>query len=411
MAVHELQFTNILRLKNGNIAIKWSDTKTKANEKMQFMMALGRLKKDMEEELQRKSLPINPYADKEGRVAALAKEIKQLKKGFDEQLFALVSTCTPIQYQNSAMADAAVGYQFVFDSGFIYETPKLVTPGELLSSPRVMDRGMFFWRFQVMPMPGSVSATLVEPDSGMELIPVTKISELYSLCIAVLREWGFKSYFSHVNEYAFRHDIKTSIAAVSIITKKDEMDDFWVMAPAINKIKDRLISGVRILDDVSFLSYLYLTMAEDATKMLDSIITPAMARMLDELGRGEMAKDIIREVPFPTPEGGNTAIKMPGLLNAGMGEMLLGEETYKKLVEKFDAWMVDDNDKTKKIRTLLADIENALVNAIELDEKLPMKSGIMPYVLISLPPNNQQELVKNMEQRGYDLFRLLELGY
>lgn len=383
MAVHELQFCNLLRLKNGSMAIKWGDTNPKANEKMQFRIALGRFKRAIDEESRKKPLPIYPYGDKEGSVAALAKQIKNAKKTFDEQLFALISTCTPVQYQNSAMAEASVDYQFVFDDSIIWrQHPKIITPGELLSLPRVKDR-------------------------EMELIPVSRTSELYALCISVLREWGFEAYFSYINEYAFRRDIKTSTAAISAILQNEGAYDFLITAPNIEKLKNRVISGVRIMDDISFLSYLYLMAAEDAARIIEDITTSAMTIILDELGRGETAKDIIRGVPFPTPVGSSTAIKMQGLLDREMGESILGKNTYDRFVEKFNAWIMEDREKTKKMDGLLMDVENALAVAFELDINNPQIRNVLPFILIILTPAQQTTLLESMERRGYDLPKMI----
>ncbi len=379
MAVHELQFYNLLRLKNGSAVIRWGDTNPKANEKMQFRIALGRLKKAIDEESRKKPLPIYPYADKEGRVAALAKQIKNAKKTLDEQLFALISTCTPVQYQNSAMAEASVGYQFVFDDSAIWrQSPKILTPGELLSLSPVKDR-------------------------GMELIPVSRTSELYALCISVLREWGLEAYFSYINEYAFRGDIKTSTTAISAIHQNEGVYDFWITAPNIGKLKDRVISGVRIMDDVSFLSYLYLMAAEDAGMIIEGITASAIAKILEGLGRGETAKDILRGVPFPTPVGSSAAIKMQGLLDREMGESILGKDAYEQLVERFDAWATENCEEAKKMGGLLTDIENALAAAFELDLNNLQIRHTLPSILIILTPTQQTALLEGMERRGYDL--------
>jgi len=383
MAVHEINFMNVLRLQNNSMMIRWADSKTKANDKMVFRIALGRLGKAIEEEAQKKPLPMSPYADKNGRVKTLAEQIKSANREFDRQLFALISTCTPIQYQDNNMAEAAIGYQFVFDEMLAQDEPlRLMTPGELLSLTPVKDR-------------------------GMDLIPVKKTSYLYALCAAVLREWGFQAYFSYINEYAFRRDIKTSIAAVSVIVSNGEQDDLWIIAPALMTLRDKLVCGVRIMDDVSFFSYLNLMAADEAGRMFDNIITPKMVEMLGRLGCSEIAKDIMMGVPFSTSIGGNTAIKMQGLLDQNIGGSILGKDTYNKLLSVTGEWIEKGGEEVKKMADLMVNIENGLSNSFEYDSNLPMTKEVLRSILISLTPFHQCYLIEHMKQRGYDLLQFI----
>lgn len=372
-----------MKLGNGRAAIKLSDhvlsDPPKPHERLPLRITVGNITTAVETGLAGRRFAPSPYEDKNERLKRFANAVRQ-EGAVENTLDHLAKACMLVDIPTgSRHTDSTynTGYNFIHLPDRVmnlFETPPLMTPGELLSLPTY------------------------EPEvSDSTVIPVKIPFELHILFAGALRTLGVNAHVALLDKIIGAPFSMQDKGGVVILDRN--APDILITSPNLLDLSSDWIHGVEIMDEATALALLRLNCAEDAALILNFRTVPVIMGILEEIDRKDVIEFIKAHTPVMTAIG-PMPLKPERLTDQDLGTRVLGREDYNALAAKMQEWMTATKNAFKGLFNAMAD---SIAGALRLDPNAPFNSDMINSALSHLAARQITHLKQELEKRGIAL--------